>query len=399
MDPFLKGVLQGSIPVVVLVGGTHHIVKKLRETKPVLYWGSIIASAGLAFAIVQGKIPAPFMNAEEDDLYYCSKCDEGFSSINPTDEGQFCDSCLPSSATLHDEMERITMNAEVIACDVCETNEKLFELTDMAYWSVLCGQCIKDGEESHWLIKTHIPETFPAGSKGRTTPKTEVGYRFSDAETFESPAEYCPDCGGRMDLECQDCGYMMAENFGADENRFMIACGRCGWNFTDEYIKDNTDGNIRPMYGDHCSCGGMIKRYDFEPEPKPKGFFAKLFGKNAETFEASGTKKPKLTPKQKQALDMMKYSYGANNNKYAYVEVDNRGWKPHRTRQVQALLNKGLIEIEKGENRNTHFHGYIENYKAYIVKLTPLAWEYKYEDPFGKYTPGSMYQQDGDKMV
>jgi hypothetical protein len=52
------------------------------------------------------------MNAEEDDLYYCSKCDEGFSSINPTDEGQFCDSCLPSSATLHDEMERITMDAE-----------------------------------------------------------------------------------------------------------------------------------------------------------------------------------------------------------------------------------------------------------------------------------------------
>ena len=81
-----------------------------------------------------------------------------------------------------------------------------------------------------------------------------------------------------------------AENFnaryGAEEHRFMIACGRCGWNFTDEYIKNNTDGNIRPMYGDHCSCGGMVKRYDFEPEAKPKGFFKKLFGKNAETFEA-----------------------------------------------------------------------------------------------------------------
>jgi hypothetical protein len=73
------------------------------------------------------------------------------------------------------------------------------------------------------------------------------------------------------------------EKLGADEHRFMIACGRCGWNFTDKYIKNNTDGNIRPMYGDHCSCGGMIKRYDFEPEPKPKGFFAKLLGKNAET--------------------------------------------------------------------------------------------------------------------
>jgi hypothetical protein len=74
--------------------------------------------------------------------------------------------------------------------------------------------------------------------------------------------------------------------YGAEEHRFMIACGRCGWNFTDEYIKNNTDGNIRPMYGDHCSCGGMVKRYDFEPEAKPKGFFKKLFGKNAETFEA-----------------------------------------------------------------------------------------------------------------
>jgi hypothetical protein len=71
--------------------------------------------------------------------------------------------------------------------------------------------------------------------------------------------------------------------YGAEEHRFMIACGRCGWNFTDEYIKNNTDGNIRPMYGDHCSCGGMVKRYDFEPEAKPKGFFKKLFGKNAET--------------------------------------------------------------------------------------------------------------------
>ena len=75
--------------------------------------------------------------------------------------------------------------------------------------------------------------------------------------------------------------------YGAEEHRFMIACGRCGWNFTDKYIKNNTDGNIRPMYGDHCSCGGMVKRYDFEPEAKPKGFFKKLFGKNAETFDDS----------------------------------------------------------------------------------------------------------------
>jgi len=57
-------------------------------------------------------------------------------------------------------------------CNTCETKEKLFEMTDMAYWTVLCGSCISDGEESHWLIKTHIPETFPIGSKGHTTPRT-----------------------------------------------------------------------------------------------------------------------------------------------------------------------------------------------------------------------------------
>jgi len=120
--------------------------------------------------------------------------------------------------------------------------------------------------------------------------------------------------------------------------------------------------------------------------------------KGDETFEASGTKKPKLTPKQKQALDLMKYSYGANNNEYAYVEVDNRGWKAYRTRQVQALLDKGLIEIDRAENKN--FRGYVRNYEAYIVKLTPLAWEYKYEDPIRKDSPYlRRYQQDGDKMV
>jgi hypothetical protein len=58
----------------------------------------------------------------------------------------------------------------------------------------------------------------------------------------------------------------------------MIACSRCAWNFTDQYIKNNTDANVRPMYGDQCSCGGKIERYDFEPTPKPKGFFARMIG-------------------------------------------------------------------------------------------------------------------------
>lgn len=117
MNPVVKGALQGAIPTLVLVGGTNLIVKKFRESKPVVYWGSLAVATGLTYAVVVGNIKVPFMNAEEDDLYYCSKCDEGFSSINPTDEGQFCDSCLPSSATLHDEMERITMDAETFEAE------------------------------------------------------------------------------------------------------------------------------------------------------------------------------------------------------------------------------------------------------------------------------------------
>jgi len=28
------------------------------------------------------------------------------------------------------------------------------------------------------------------------------------------------------------------------ERAFMIVCEKCRWNFTDEYIKNNTDGNV-----------------------------------------------------------------------------------------------------------------------------------------------------------
>jgi hypothetical protein len=45
------------------------------------------------------------VNQAENEDYYCTKCDEGFSSITPTDEGQFCNNCLPDSATPHNEME------------------------------------------------------------------------------------------------------------------------------------------------------------------------------------------------------------------------------------------------------------------------------------------------------
>jgi len=166
MDVFAKGFLQGSIPVVVIVGGTHHLVKKFRESKPVLYWGSLAVAAGLTYAVVEGKIKAPFMNAEEDDLYYCDKCDEGFSSINPTDEGQFCDSCLPSSATLHDEMERITMDAETFEnCEVCYATVDKGTLNDVQAGRI-CDEC-------------HQMNKYAGGTGRQNNPP------FS-AETFEN---------------------------------------------------------------------------------------------------------------------------------------------------------------------------------------------------------------------
>ncbi len=44
--------------------------------------------------------------------YYCTKCDEAFDSITPTDEGQFCQSCLPDSATAHDDMDATTQRED-----------------------------------------------------------------------------------------------------------------------------------------------------------------------------------------------------------------------------------------------------------------------------------------------
>ena len=211
MDVALKGFLQGSIPVVVFVGGAHHFTKKLKTSKPVLYYGSLLAGLGLAYAVVEGKIKAPFMNAEGggemtcndklneaydwigfhngeenlrefmdsigikdeefgaetfEDLYYCSKCDEGFSSINPTDEGQFCDSCLPSSATLHDEMERITMDAETFEnCEVCYATVDKGTLNDVQAGRI-CDEC-------------HQMNKYAGGTGRQNNPP------FS-AETFEN---------------------------------------------------------------------------------------------------------------------------------------------------------------------------------------------------------------------
>ena len=52
------------------------------------------------------------INTVKSDLYYCTRCDEGFKSIIPTDEGQYCESCLPSSATPHNEIDATTQRED-----------------------------------------------------------------------------------------------------------------------------------------------------------------------------------------------------------------------------------------------------------------------------------------------
>jgi hypothetical protein len=102
--------------------------------------------------------------------------------------------------------------------------------------------------------------------------------------------------------------------------------------------------------------------------------------------------KPKLTKTQLEDLSRMKASTFYGSGGYAYVEIDNRGWKPYTTRPVQALLDKGIITIPRGENRR--FYGRLESMEAYIVYLNPVAWEY----PF-KYDSDKSLSQVGDKIV
>lgn len=99
-----------------------------------------------------------------------------------------------------------------------------------------------------------------------------------------------------------------------------------------------------------------------------------LGGRSSQVMEAE--EKPKLTPTQLKYLNMMKSNYDG----YAYVEVDNRGWKPYKTRPVQQLLNKKIISIPK--DRNNRFIGRVENYKAYNVVINPIALKYAYKNPF-----------------
>jgi|DEB0MinimDraft_3_1074331.scaffolds.fasta_scaffold49958_2 hypothetical protein len=351
MDVALKGFLQGSIPVVVFVGGAHHFTKKLKTSKPVLYYGSLLAGLGLAYAVVEGKIKAPFMNAEGGGEMTCNdKLNEAYDWIGFHN----------GEENLREFMDSIGIKDEEFGAETFENNHTI---------EVSKGDMYAVRPKIRKWIRAMQEKGFSYIIRKDQTPGLEA--------YVDSPSEFLVYEIGNID-DITDWVEADSMEFGEYNDEMKL------------YISTKNNEIYTSRYGETNRYASRSVIY----------FPAKGIGLayGAESFEASGTKKPKLTPKQKQALDLMKYSYGANNNEYAYVEVDNRGWKAYRTRQVQALLDKGLIEIDRAENKN--FWGYVRNYEAYIVKLTPLAWEYKYEDPIRKDTPYlRRYQQDGDKMV
>jgi len=196
-----------------------------------------------------------------------------------------------------------------------------------------------EGSGVHWLKIENEPEEI---EQVRQEVIAHYGGEY-DAETFEAEG-ICPLCDtGHMDSYTELCN----------------TCGHC------------VDG-CGMWAGQGCQC------------------------LEAETFEASNTKKPKLTPTQLKTLNMMKAStfYGGdrgNATRYAYVEIDNRGWKPYTTRPVQALIDKGIVTIGGGSRK---FYGRVESMEAYHVYLNPVAWEYPFQ-----YDSDKSLSQVGDKIV
>ncbi len=119
------------------------------------------------------------------------------------------------------------------------------------------------------------------------------------------------------------------------------------------------------------------------------------------SYEAES--KPRLSKKQLESLNMMKMSYYHRNNDSAYVEVDNRGHKPFKSRPVQGLLNKGIISIPRADNPG--FWGDVgrDGYGAYTVYLNPVAWEYPFTYPYPSGSTGyqtlRQVRQEGTEMV
>lgn len=206
-------------------------------------------------------------------------------------------------------------------------------------------------------------------------------------ETFASPDDYCSACHvdgdnstGRMYLVCDDCGGSYGvETFNApyagSGSLMNIGQDTSLGNFTSKELTESS-----AIHGDFNEAS---LNYSGHQNLQVRG---------VETFNAPATKKPKLTKTQLEDLNRMKASTFYGSGGYAYVEVDNRGWKPYTTRPVQALLDKGIITIPKNENRR--FYGRVESMEAYIVYLNPVAWEY----PF-RYDYDKSLSQVGNKIV
>tara|TARA_R110000803_G_scaffold128185_1_gene195604 strand:- start:30 stop:3185 length:3156 start_codon:yes stop_codon:yes gene_type:complete len=199
-------------------------------------------------------------------------------------------------------------------------------------------------------------------------------------------------------LKCSQLGsakcHKKAESFSADENKgYCVYCGEgsqigiggdylpsCG-----KYVC--TD--IGDCYTDHLERCGVCAEIENKNWNNPNFFIwdykkdaesHDFSQKSAESFSAENKNKNRknirLTPKELKYLNMMKSNY----NDFAYVEVDNRGWKPYKPRFVEGLLKKGIISIPKDQNRG--FYGEVEDLEAYIVIINPIAAKYPYKNPF-----------------
>lgn len=152
MDVFVKGFLQGSIPVVVIVGGTHYLVKRFKETRPVVYWGSLAAAAVLTYAVVEGKIKAPFMNAEEMfvDCYYCGR---NIDLYDETNDSISCDECgkVACGSYKCNYSKKPKETWEDFTCGECVKgmNAETFEARGKLNPGYTCGGCMKRIETGH----------------------------------------------------------------------------------------------------------------------------------------------------------------------------------------------------------------------------------------------------------
>jgi hypothetical protein len=87
----------------------------------------------------------------------------------------------------------------------------------------------------------------------------------------------------------------------------------------------------------------------------------------------------RLSDMQKQSLfDILKGQMTCglpHESPYAYVEIDNRGWKHYHPRQINALIDKGLIYCTKpmfnGPERRVRA---VQNIDCVFGRLTQMGW-------------------------